>query len=182
MHVCVVCGQPAHLADLAHRTASYHEQNDVRWDCGPPPHGPCDSLAVACERLVPCHPHHYAADKAHKKGKKSAEQEAQPAEPAAAAAAADGADAARRNKKRRRPKKGSGDEPALNADEAERCKRQRHLRELALKLRAQGREYKPKRKHKPRRRVQVGRAGCAESYVTLQQRTSLRNGCRSRAS
>ncbi|PSC70038.1 proline-tRNA ligase [Micractinium conductrix] len=95
------------------------------------------------------------SDKAHKKGKKSAEQEAQPAEPAAAAAAADGADAARRNKKRRRPKKGSGDEPALNADEAERCKRQRHLRELALKLRAQGREYKPKRKHKPRRRVQL---------------------------
>ena len=39
--------------------------------------------------------------------------------------------------------------------------RQKQMRELALKLRAAGKVYKKHRKHKPRRRVQVGgtRAG-----------------------
>jgi hypothetical protein len=64
--------------------------------------------------------------------------------------------AAAKSKKRRKRKAGAGGEEAqLPAEEAARRRRQRELRQLALRLREQGKDYNPKkhRKHKPRRKV-----------------------------
>ncbi|PRW39064.1 plastidal glycolate glycerate translocator chloroplastic [Chlorella sorokiniana] len=60
----------------------------------------------------------------------------------------------RRNKKRRHSKQ---EEQQLPQDELARRERQRKLRDLALRLRAEGKVYKKgkQRKHKPRRKVQL---------------------------
>lgn len=56
-------------------------------------------------------------------------------------------------KKRRSSKKQADAEP-LNQDELVRRRRQRDMRDLALRLRAEGKVYRQHKKHKPRRRVQ----------------------------
>ncbi|KAI7841491.1 hypothetical protein COHA_004884 [Chlorella ohadii] len=133
----------------------------------PPAHPPGAHLAAASMAGHICAQIHNQETAGIMAKKAKAAQE-QPDQAAAAAAeggstkpskepqavpAAEGA-GKRRGKKRRRSKK---EEQQLPQDELARRERQRKLRDLALRLRADGKVYKKgrQRKHKPRRKVQL---------------------------